>query len=157
MLFRSPHMSAINGFVRENLVQPLRNNSQKTDIKDSDKNNSEFEERQEIATDKSLSDVVNSREAKDVAKDELDETISQLNDSLQNVQRNLKFSVDQDAGKIVINVTDKETDEVVRQIPSEEVLELARNLQKASERLNGSIGDSRSQSLAEGVFLRTSV
>ena len=146
-----PGLGAVNGFVRENLVQPLQN-SQKTESKDK----VEAEKRQEIASKKSPADIVNTLDAKEMPREELDDTISQLNDSLQNVQRNLEFSIDKDAGRIVINVKDKETDEVVRQIPSEEVLELARNLHAASERFNER-SESRSQPVAEGVLLRTKV
>ena len=146
-----PGLGAVNGFVRENLVQPLQN-SQKTESKDK----VEAEKRQEIASKKSPADIVNTLDAKEMPREELDDTISQLNDSLQNVQRNLEFSIDNDAGRIVINVKDKETDEVVRQIPSEEVLELARNLHAASERFNER-SESRSQPVAEGVLLRTKV
>lgn len=141
-----PGLGTINGFVRDNLVKPLQN-SQKTE----GNGNVELEQRQEIASKKSPAELIDK-----MPKEELDETISQLNDSLQNVQRNLEFSVDKDVGKIVINVKDKETDEVVRQIPSEEVLELAKNLHAVSERLNER-SDSDSQPTAEGVFLRTSV
>lgn len=141
-----PGLDAINGFVRENLVKPLQN-SQKTGVKDG----TELEKRQEIASKQSPSDII-----KDMPREELDETISQLNDSLQNVQRNLEFSIDKEVGQIVINVKDRETDEIVRQIPSEEVLDLAKNLHAASERFNERI-ESHSQSAAEGVFLRTSV
>lgn len=141
-----PGSDAINGFVRENLVNPVQQ-SQKTDAKDG----IELEKRQEIASKQELSDVI-----RDMPREELDETVTQLNDSLQNVQRNLEFSIDQDIGKIVINVRDKETDEIIRQIPNEEVLELAKNLHAASERFNELI-DSRSQFTTEGVFLRASV
>ena len=146
-----PGLGAVNGFVRENLVQPLQN-SQKTESKDK----VESEKRQEIASKKSPADIVNTLDVKEMPREELDDTISQLNDSLQNVQRNLEFSVDKDAGRIVINVKDKETDEVVRQIPSEEVLELAKNLHAASERFNER-SESRSQPVADGVLLRTKV
>ncbi len=150
-----PNLNAINGFVRENLVKPLQN-SQKAgsaDSKDEMKNILSDEKRQTIATDSSSAEAL--------PKEELDETIRQLNDSLQNVQRNLEFSVDKDAGRIVINVKDKETDEVLRQIPSEEVLELARNLHHASMQLNQDISERSdsytSQSSTGGVFLKTSV
>jgi flagellar protein FlaG len=141
-----PGLDAVNGFVRENLVKPLQN-SQKAESKEG----TELEKRQEIATQKAPSDII-----KDMPREELDETISQLNDSLQNVQRNLEFSIDKEIGQIVINVKDRETDEIVRQIPSEEVLELAKNLHAASERFNERI-NAHSQSTTEGVFLRTSV
>ena len=141
-----PTLDAINGFVRDNLVKPLQH-SQKSEAKSGTK----LEERQEIASKQAPSNAI-----KEMSEDKLDETISQLNDSLQNVQRNLEFSIDKDVGKIVINVKDKDTDEVVRQIPSEEVLELAKNLHAASERFKERI-NSDTQSTAEGVFLRTSV
>lgn len=145
-----PGPGTMNGFVRENLLQPLKN-SQKTE----EKNSTELEKRQEIASEKSPADIV-----KEMPREELNETISQLNDSLQNVQRNLEFSIDKDAGRIVINVKDRDTDEVVRQIPSEEVLELARNLQEVNDKFNQKLdnpSESRSQPVAEGVFLKTSV
>ena len=140
-----PGSDAIKGFVRENLVNPVQQ-SQKADAKDG----IESAKRQEIASKQTLSDAIS-----DMPEEKLDETVSQLNDSLQNVQRNLEFSIDQDVGKIVINVRDKQTDEIIRQIPNEEVLELAKNLHAASERFNDLI-DSHSQSSADGVFLRSS-
>ena len=155
-----PNLNAINGFVRENLVQPLQNNK-KADSKESIKADPGEQLRQEVASGASAANVENKNNAKDMPKEELDDTIRHLNDSLQNVQRNLEFSIDKDAGRIVINVKDKETDEVLRQIPSEEVLELARNLHNVSIRLNQNISersDSYSSQLpAEGVFLKTSV
>ena len=152
-----PGLNAINGFVRENLVQPLQN-SQKAVSKDAIKDDLNGKERQEVASGSSDTRL---NTAKEMPKEELNDTIRELNDSLQNVQRNLEFSIDKEAGRIVINVKDKETDEVVRQIPSEEVLELARNLHNVSIKLNQSISERSnsysSLSVTEGVFLKTSV
>ena len=139
-------VNAVNGFVRENLAKPLQNNQEKDK---SEKTPEKSNERQKIADEfaKNLSDL---------SREELDDTISKLNDSLQNIQRNLEFSLEKDVGRIVINVRDKETDEVLRQIPTEEMLELARNLQEVNEKLNERT-DSNSQAKAEGVFFKTSV
>lgn len=54
--------------------------------------------------------------------------VSQINDYVQNLQRNLQFTVDEATGKDVVTVIDSESKEVIRQIPSEEALELARRL-----------------------------
>ena len=54
--------------------------------------------------------------------------VSQINDYVQNLQRNLQFTVDETTGKNVVTVIDNETKEVIRQIPSEEALEIARRL-----------------------------
>ena len=49
-------------------------------------------------------------------------------------QRNLSFRVDQGSGRTVITVVDATTKEVIRQIPSEDVLAMSRALE-ASERV----------------------
>ncbi|HEC74364.1 MAG TPA: flagellar protein FlaG [Methylophaga aminisulfidivorans] len=53
----------------------------------------------------------------------LREKVAQLNDYMQNLNRNLQFTVDDQSGDTVVRVVDSETEEVVRQIPSEEILE----------------------------------
>jgi len=58
------------------------------------------------------------------------EAVSQINDYVQNLQRNLQFTVDDVTGKDVVTVIDSESKEVIRQLPSEEALELARRLQE---------------------------
>jgi flagellar protein FlaG len=47
----------------------------------------------------------------------------------QIVSRDLNFTIDEASGETVIKVVDPATDEVVRQIPSEEVLRIARSLE----------------------------
>ncbi len=59
---------------------------------------------------------------------EVDEAISNLNDYVQNLSRDLKFSVDEESGRMVVKVLDANTQDVIRQIPSEEALRLARSL-----------------------------
>ena len=59
---------------------------------------------------------------------ELEAAVSQVADYVQNVQRNLSFSIDQDSGHTVVKVIDSDSEEVIRQIPSEELLALARRL-----------------------------
>ena len=63
---------------------------------------------------------------------EIDSAISQLNDYAQNLKRELHFSVDEASGRTVIKVTDPETEEIIRQIPPEEVLRIAESLEDNS-------------------------
>jgi len=58
--------------------------------------------------------------------DRISEAVERLNELVQNQRRSLHFSVDQDTGRTVIRVVDPETSELIRQIPAEEVLNLAR-------------------------------
>ena len=62
-------------------------------------------------------------------KDRLENSVQRLSELVQSVQRDLQFSIDQQSGKTVITVLDSTTEEVIRQIPSEEVLTLARNIE----------------------------
>ncbi len=59
----------------------------------------------------------------------LNETVSRLNEAAQVVKRDLQFRVDDDSGRTVITVLDSETEEVIRQIPPEQVLTLAKNIE----------------------------
>ncbi len=58
----------------------------------------------------------------------LDEAVQKINEHIQVVQHELHFSVDEDSGQTVIKVMDLETNEVIRQIPNEEALNIARGL-----------------------------
>lgn len=70
--------------------------------------------------------------------EDLREAVRELNSYVQNVQRNLQFSVDEGSERTVIKVIDAQTEELVRQIPSEEVLALARHLREmSSEQVSG--------------------
>ncbi|HWV13786.1 MAG TPA: flagellar protein FlaG [Cellvibrio sp.] len=53
--------------------------------------------------------------------------VAQMNEFIQSTQRDLHFSYDRDAGETVVKVLDRETQEVIRQIPDETFLKLARD------------------------------
>lgn len=59
---------------------------------------------------------------------EVDETINEMNHYLSDMQRDLSFSIDEQLGETVIIVTDSETDEVIRQLPSEDLLVLRKKM-----------------------------
>lgn len=64
---------------------------------------------------------------------EVDAAISAVNQSIQTVATNLKFEKDTASGKTVVRVIDSETQQVLRQMPSEEMLAMS----KALDRLQG--------------------
>ena len=61
-------------------------------------------------------------------KDSLSRKIEELNTQLQQMQRGLRFSVDDSSGRIIVKVIDLDTDEVIRQIPSEEMLAIMKQV-----------------------------
>ena len=60
-------------------------------------------------------------DAEDVAK-----AVSDISDYVQNISRDLQFQVDNHTGGTIVTVLDHETKEIIRQIPSEEVVAMAR-------------------------------
>lgn len=46
------------------------------------------------------------------------------------VSNELEFSIDQDTGKTLVRITDNKTGELIRQIPSEELLAIAKSLDR---------------------------
>lgn len=72
------------------------------------------------------------RNENDSPKNNVDDAIQKLNEHLQMEQRELQFTVDEDSGKTVIKVIDTTTQELVRQIPSEEAIKVAQRLKEGA-------------------------
>jgi len=58
----------------------------------------------------------------------VEQAVQELNDYAQSMQRDLHFSLDEELGRSIIHVVDRKTQEIIRQIPNETALQLARNL-----------------------------
>jgi flagellar protein FlaG len=67
-----------------------------------------------------------------VAAQDLERSLRKLSETMAASQRNLSFRVDQGSGRTVITVVDAITQEVIRQIPSEDVLAVSRALEAFS-------------------------
>ena len=63
-----------------------------------------------------------------VSGDQLTAAVKAANDFVSLVNDSVQFSVDNETGKTVVKVIDKSTEEVLRQIPSEEMLAIAKAL-----------------------------
>lgn len=69
----------------------------------------------------------------ELSQEALEKVVSQLNAYIQNTQRDVDFSVDDSTGRVVVRVIDSESEEVIRQIPSEEMLAISRHLVESLE------------------------
>jgi len=58
--------------------------------------------------------------------------VTDMQDYVDAVGRNLQFQLDDDSGRMVVTVTEASTGDVIRQMPSEEALRLAENLAEMS-------------------------
>lgn len=60
--------------------------------------------------------------------DKVKSAVSEIEKFLKASQRNLEFSTDEESGKIVVKVIASDSGELIRQLPSEEALRIARSL-----------------------------
>ena len=70
--------------------------------------------------------------AQPVDQEAIEQAVRQMNSYTQNLQRALQFRVDKDSGQTVVRVLDAKTDQVIRQIPTEEVLFIANKMRAAA-------------------------
>jgi flagellar protein FlaG len=67
-----------------------------------------------------------------VDPEQLQKLLGEIRAEVQNVQRALQFSVDEESGATIVRIIDSQTKEVIRQIPTEEVLSIASRLRAAA-------------------------
>lgn len=68
----------------------------------------------------------------------IEKVASKLQEFVNLIDKQLEFRVDDDSGRHVVTVSDKLSGDIIRQIPSEEVLRLARNLSDLADVANSS-------------------
>lgn len=68
-----------------------------------------------------------------ISREQIDKAMNEVKKVLDPLARNLQFSIDDSTGRTVVKVIDASTHQVIRQIPSEEILEMT----KAMDSLTG--------------------
>ena len=90
----------------------------------------------EVAAEISDQKIHSAEEMRELRSD-LEETIRALNIKMEVRSSRLNFSVDEVSDRVMVTVTNKNTGEVVRQVPAEAILKVAHNM----EALKGVIFD----------------
>ena len=62
--------------------------------------------------------------------EQVQQAMEDVRNAIAPVAQDLLFSIDEDTGKTIVKVVDASTDEVIRQIPSEEIISIAKALDK---------------------------
>lgn len=98
----------------------------------------------EQVVDPSQGSLVDLKQKQDAQKamsfPEIVEEVEKLNVATQNIQRSIEFTVDDDVDKTIITVRDKETEEVIRQIPAEELVQISKRLKAATDEQSKATG-----------------
>lgn len=69
--------------------------------------------------------------------EDLQRAVSEVKDYIQSFRRDLNLNYDDETGLLVIKVIDRDTEEVVRQIPPEEVLSFIHNMLRLADGREG--------------------
>lgn len=64
--------------------------------------------------------------------DKLAQVAAELSDMMSMMRKGLAFKVDENSGQAVVTVLDRDTGDVIRQMPSEEALKLAEKLSEVT-------------------------
>lgn len=64
------------------------------------------------------------------SEEQIKQAVQKIQGAVDNLAHNLRFSIDEDTGKTIIKVVDTHTDEVIRQFPTEQAIEIARTLDR---------------------------
>lgn len=64
------------------------------------------------------------------SRQQVEAAVASIQDAVQSVRRNVNFSLEDGSGRIVVKVTDATSGDTIRQMPSEEALRLAENLEE---------------------------
>ena len=71
------------------------------------------------------------------ASNDIKQAVREINEFVQNVQRDLSFNMDEASGRTVIRVIDRDSGDTIRQIPSEEVLAIATQIRDVRDNAMG--------------------
>jgi flagellar protein FlaG len=87
-------------------------------------------EREQV--DAQLGEEQSNQKEDELTKEQLNEMAQSLQDFVKSFNRSLEFSVDDETNRNVITVKDADSGDVVRQIPSQEMLDLIKSLGKTT-------------------------
>ena len=85
---------------------------------------------QEVPPQELIREQREAKETEAVSEVDLGDAVQRINDHMQMIRRDLQFSMDDEHGQLVVKVIDRQTEEVVRQIPSEQALKLSTRLEE---------------------------
>lgn len=90
-----------------------------------------------------------------ISKEDVEVAVAQMKDFAQVMSRQLQFDVDEDSGRTVVRVLDKDSGDVIRQIPSEEVLALARQMKEMMDAESSKVAGKGIRDQPVGLLMKT--
>ena len=83
---------------------------------------------------------IQDKSSSSIAEQEIESAVDEVSEFVQAQNRNLNFSFNEESNRSVVKVTDSETGELIRQIPSEEVLKLSEKIRDLQTDVGAAVG-----------------
>ena len=90
------------------------------------------------AAEKSAEPVRQAPAAPPVEVHRIESVTRQIDSFLRSMNKSLQFRLDESSGRVIVSICDAETGEVIRQVPGEEALRIAQDLEN---RLSGMLDE----------------
>ncbi len=100
-------------------------------------------QKQDVSASQSSQEILeraDNRSVQEVGLGEIESAVDEISDFVQARNRDLNFSIDEKSDRSVVKVTDSESGEIIRQIPSEEVLALSERLKELQNDVGTAVG-----------------
>lgn len=98
------------------------------------------EPQQQAKDDQGKQNAADSNDTRNSKSLNIESAVSEISDFLQSTNRQLSFSVDEKSDRQIVKVTDSESGEVIRQIPSEDVLALSERIKELQSDVGSAVG-----------------
>lgn len=83
---------------------------------------------------------VDKQQEEQVSDQQLESAVRDISEFVQSQSRALSFSIDESSNRSIVKVTDSSSGEVIRQIPTQEALELAERIQTLQSDIGTAVG-----------------
>lgn len=110
---------------------------QKTAAPDLDKVSTEAGVKLENVRTSSIDDIKAAMSTKEYSDEELQEAIGKVNQYADMQKVSLRLQVEKELQQVIVTVVDQSTDEVIRQIPSEQAIAMAKRLDEVMREFLG--------------------
>lgn len=131
--------------ITTNNFKPVQDDDKKTSLKNGEKSNEVLSSNKVAETENTALKKAQDVEAKKIEQEveKLEEAFAEISEFMSLYNRNVNFSTDEQSEKTVIKVFDSDSQELIKQFPSEDLIELAQKIKQLRQDVD----------LKSGIFL----
>lgn len=127
---QTPNAASVAGTEQNHAYSSRLAENQSQTVRDSKL--TELEKTQQVEQTQPLTPAEEAQQAEPLSPEQLEKVAQQLQDFVGQMNKSLQFNVHEESGRDVIQVVDRKSGDLIKQYPSEEVLDLVAKLSQAT-------------------------